>query len=299
MTPTQTGKLAAGGLVLLLATAILAARLSPDANAGVRDATAAVAFITGAALGIERFIEMLWTIIGGVKGTFWPLNVVRAQVDSFVTGLDDVMRPFHQDLTADLDKLKDNVSVVATRVKQTETEVIARIDEGTAEIAKLAEDFEKLSESLKDSPKIQRAQLLAAAAARNASYLRTKYSDLLPRLNRAEHVANSAINGLQDFLATFKDNPARRLISLFAGAILGLVVAGIFGLDVFAALLEEGTELPAWVRDTKLSLIATGLIIGFGSNPTHEVIRAIQEHKEQNKGENSGRPNLPTRSPKK
>jgi hypothetical protein len=34
-------------------------------------------------------------------------------------------------------------------------------------------------------------------------------------------------------------------------------------------------------------------MIGLGSGPTHEVIRAIQEYKKNRKGENTAKPDLP------
>jgi hypothetical protein len=43
-----------------------------------------------------------------------------------------------------------------------------------------------------------------------------------------------------------------------------------------------------------LQVILTGLIIGLGSGPTHEVIRAVQEYKKSRKGDNISRPDLPS-----
>jgi hypothetical protein len=67
---------------------------------------------------------------------------------------------------------------------------------------------------------------------------------------------------------------------------LGLILAGVFGLDVFQAVLEGAKE-----SQKKWQIIFTGLMIGLGSNPTHEVIRAIQEYKKSRKGENTALPN--------
>jgi hypothetical protein len=39
----------------------------------------------------------------------------------------------------------------------------------------------------------------------------------------------------------------------------------------------------------------TGVLVGLGSNPTHEVIRALQEYKKAKKGENIEKPKLPDR----
>lgn len=299
MTPNQAKWMALGGLLLTTIIAAIIAislrALSESSNAKFTDGAAVIAFVTAASVTIERFLEMTWTIIGGLRGTFWPLTVVGDQVQTFVNGVNDLMKPFHADLTARLDELENETDRVATRLNKAEDEVRQLIAEAKTETAKLAAEFDKLSISTNQVPQLQRAQLLAAAAARDASYLQAKYGGLLPQLKAAEDTAKHAINGLQDFLATFKDNPARRLISLFAGVNLGLGIAGLFRLDMFAALLgaEYLSTLPAWVTDTHGTTIATGIIIGFGSNPTHEVIRALQEFKERHKGINASQPDLP------
>ena len=137
----------------------------------------------------------------------------------------------------------------------------------------------------------QRMQLLAAAASQNVTYLHKKYGEAVPDLEQALDTANAAINGLQDFLATFKDNPGRRLLSIYLGMVLGLGIAGVFGLDVFQAVLQTPGEPNNLLVDGRV--ILTGLMIGLGSNPTHEVIRSLQEYKEGRKGSNIAQPNLP------
>lgn len=122
------------------------------------------------------------------------------------------------------------------------------------------------------APDSQRLQLVAAAAANYINRMDTLYAKKSEELKQALETAKSTINGMQNFLSSFKDNPGRRLISIFLGAMLGLILAGVFGLDVFQAVLEGGKD-----SQKKWQIIFTGLMIGLGSNPTHEVIRAIQE----------------------
>jgi len=57
-------------------------------------------------------------------------------------------------------------------------------------------------------------------------------------LKETTAMANQAIVSATDFAATFKDNPARSLISLSVGMVLGLLLAGVVGLDIFAAINE-------------------------------------------------------------
>ena len=112
-------------------------------------------------------------------------------------------------------------------------------------------------------------------------------------LQDAAIIATQSVTGLADFVATFKDNPARRLISIYAGAFLGLLVAGFLGLDVFKAAMETaqtstsaGGLFPYW------GVAITGIVMGLGSNPTHEVIRAIQEVKKSRKAGNDPTPSF-------
>jgi hypothetical protein len=261
--------------ILLGITIAFAARFSPGSNAGFEDAASTIAFIGAAAIAIERVIEAFWTFFGGVAGSYWPLTAIHRQVQTLMTELDSSLEPFHEKAIARINELKQAGSRTQEELK--------RLENAPQDIERLKKRFDELR---KLAPGNQRVQLLAAAASQNVMYLTEKYGDDLVELKDAAAVANSAIAGLQDFLATFKDNPGRRLISIYMGSILGLILAGIFGLGVFQATLGS-------VPYEKLSIILTGLIIGLGSNPTHEVIRVIQEFKESRKGQNTKQPDLP------
>ena len=77
------------------------------------------------------------------------------------------------------------------------------------------------------------------------------------------------------------------LISLFAGAILGIVIAGFFSLDLFQAILQPNNTIPAWGRLTHPGVAVTGLINGLGSSPTHEIIQAIQSFKQNQQAQSA------------
>lgn len=241
-----------------------------------KDAATTLAFIGGAAMGIERVLEAFWTFMGGVVGTYWPLNAINKQVQTLVGDLDSALKPFHEEALKKIHTLRDAGNKTAAELK--------KLDEAENEIGKLKARFDEIK---KLAPDNQRVQLLTAAASQNVAFLKEKFGDLLTDADRATKVANTAIGGLQDFLASFKDNPGRRLISIYFGVILGLIVAGLFGLDVFAAASNSSSKNPEWM------VLLTGVIIGLGSNPTHEVIRAIQEFKKGQKGGNISQPDLP------
>lgn len=152
--------------------------------------------------------------------------------------------------------------------------------------------LQRFDELVALTPDNQRVQLLAAAASQNVTYIYNRVEESSKQLEDALDTATATINGLQEFPASFKDNPGRRLISLYMGAAFGLAVAGIFSLDIFQAVLDTPpAELDGALLD--LRVIFTGLVIGLGSNPTHEVIGLIQEYKENRKGANVARPKLP------
>lgn len=256
-------------LVLAIAGVLLYA---PRSNAGFKDAASALAFVGGAAVVIERVIEAAWTFLGVTFGAYWPLGAIQKQVRSLVAEMDRSLEPFHARLQADLDAL-------AAAGKLTGEEA----DRGKREIERLKSRFDDLSRGATDQQKVQ---LLAATASQSVSHLYGKYKGLVGGIDRASAAATSAIGAVQGFLVTFKDNPGRRLISLYAGAIMGVAVAGVFGLDILQAVLEPGPEgLPY----PSLRVVFTGLVIGLGSNPTHEMIRAVQEYKKSQKSENASK----------
>jgi hypothetical protein len=102
----------------------------------------------------------------------------------------------------------------------------------------------------------------------------------VPKVEQAAQVAKQTIETAKNVLDSFQDNPARRLISIYTGAILGLVVAGTTGLNVFQAT-GVSSNLPG------LGVALTGLLIGLGASPTHEAIRVLQEIKEGRKATNN------------
>lgn len=260
------------GLALILALLIVG--FAPSNNDGFKDSAPVLTFVGGAAVAIERVIETFWTFMGGVAGTYWPLNLINKQVNAMVGELDNSMQPIYSAANANIDKLA-----------AAEGWAEDKINEAKAEVANLENRFNELKNQL--PPDNERVQLLVAAASQHADYLKSKYKDVTQDIERYKGVADASINGLQNFIASFKDNPGRRLISIFMGMILGLAVAGYFGLDLFQAILAQQTaRKPGYI-------ILTGLVMGLGASPTHEVIRVLQEYKKAKKGENLKTPDQP------
>lgn len=298
---------------------------SPSAGGPVQIAVT-VAVITGAAVAVERFIEGFWNLLASNIGMYWPMTSIGQQVHALENELAEAMQPFHDQLHTSL-----------SQVQQVVAQGPSYLDAAQRDMQRMKARFDDIRAH---APSNQRMQLLAASAAQSVNFLVTKYGEHLPALRAGTALADTAIGGMQDFLATFKDNPGRRLLSLYLGALLGLLLAWVFQLDVFAAVASApaapgpaGGFLPAAaaaapglaahdpallhfasvvVPDTLgaaarqlhragalpvpplagLRLAATGLLIGFGSNPTHEVIQALQEYKKGRKGDNTSKPKL-------
>jgi hypothetical protein len=101
----------------------------------------------------------------------------------------------------------------------------------------------------------------------------------------AAHPAFLAGDGVTSFVNSFKENPGRRLISIYFGMLLGLALAWLIGLDLFQATggLSETASL---TLTSHMGVACTGLILGLGASPTHEVISILKEVKLRRRDEN-------------
>ena len=276
-------------------------------GAEVTNGASALAMITGAAIAIERFIEMLWTILGTAGlNSYWPLSSISTHVGRLTNDLTTAMVPFQATATQTLQTLEDGLTTAKTRLDEArnmlqnaspEQQPTARaaVEQAQTEHTKRAADLELgqlvdgITQLSQLRPTSQNRQLLAAAASQKINYLKAKFTDsVIPDLDQKVKVAEATIDGLQSFLATFKDNPGRRLISLVAGALIGVGAAWLLKLNLFEALAVKSAV------NANLQVAMTGLVIGFGANPTHEVIRAIQEYKKSSKGGNTSSPGQPS-----
>jgi hypothetical protein len=220
MTPRKTHRFMLVAVILFLVSFGVVAQFSKPLSAGIVDSAAALTIIAACAVGVERAIETFWTYIGLTQGSWWPLGPVREQLDGLISGLDASFEPFYQEAHATMQSLQ-----------QAETWAQDKLEAAAKDLDKIKKHVDELRQLPIDS---QRVQLIAASASRSVEYFSKKY----PEIKDAAELASFGIKGVDDFVATFKDNPGRRLISLFAGSIAGLVIAGVIGLDVFQAVLQ-------------------------------------------------------------
>jgi hypothetical protein len=251
-------------IILFLIAFGLVAQFAPMPNQGFASNTAVLSIITASAIAIERVLEAFWTIIGMTKGAWWPLNIMSKQVNECIDQLDQTLQPVYEKAQAAIEKVAEANQWTRVQVGAARKEIDG-IENRITELKKL-------------SPDNQRVDLITTTAFQNVSYLTAKYKDYYPEIMQAGTVATQAITGVTDFVASFKDNPGRRLISIYVGAVLGLIIAGLIGLDIFQATLETIPTSNNFVLP-HLGVALTGLIMGLGSSPTHDVIRVLQEYK--------------------
>jgi hypothetical protein len=133
------------------------------------------------------------------------------------------------------------------------------------------------------APGDDEARTMAAEASRAVVGLQKHYPDL----QSYAAGANKVLAGVNEFVQTFEDNPARRLLSLYASVVIGIVAAGILGLDAIQAVfggVPSGSlagKAYAWLPG--IGAAVTGLAMGAGATPAHEFIKALKEVKQGNK----------------
>lgn len=273
MTPKQTARWAIGLSAVLLFIFCVVALAGVEANQA-KDSTAVLAIITATAIGIERVLEVVWTLVGTARGSWWPLNLVSTQINELVSSLDATVQPFYQKAHTAMLQVAAAENWTNRQIQAAEKELV---------------EFKQRLDSLKGlAPDSQRIQSLTTAATQSVGYLQLKY----PALSTDAEIAGQAVAGVTNLIATFKDNPGRRLISIYVGSCLGMIVSGLVGLDIFQAVLgtpgvsESSLLAGIWRLFPHLGVALTGVVMGLGSSPTHEVIRALQEVKQSRKAEN-------------
>lgn len=274
--------LVAGSTMLVLILAVLVALGSkigifPEPTNLNTDASATILALVGAAaIGIERVIETFWTMLGQSTGNQrWPLNVVGDEVSGLVSDMNEDLAPFRQKVQEGIDEAGE-AAEAATEQLRVAKETADDIKGSIREVQALA-------------PENPRARAAVAAASRGIGYLEGTYPDLRERAQSFNDAASRA----DELLNQVNDNPARRLISILVGSFLGLLAAGILGLDLIGATLGEnpwgtGADQP-WLDRTlpNLGAAVTGLVMGLGASPTHELIKTLQETKKNRKAENN------------
>jgi hypothetical protein len=243
----QTNTITAVGLALLIIAAGLAGWFasSPGGNPA-----AMLGIIASTSVGIERSLEVFWTIAGQLATSFWPLTAF----DQYVAGLDNELQGFVDRAVQEINAARAQAGNLPADITQFETAV----DDVRGYAQKV---------SIAVPPSQQEAADVLAAIDK----LRGQY----PALQSVATDVNIFVSRAATYAESVVQNPARKLISLYAGAVLGVIIAGLIGMDLFKASGIGQTSFGHF----DWGVVGTGLIMGLGSNPAHEVIKAIQEFK--------------------
>jgi hypothetical protein len=262
------------GLLALAIVFLLVAQFATPSNRTAGEATGALTLIAGAAVVIERILEGLWTFVGMTRGTKWPLGPLSDQFTALVGNLDTTLSPFYKEADAALQ-----------RIAQAQGWTQARLEEARQELGQVQAHVTQIRSLAPDS---QQVELVATSAAQVVEYIQSKYQD--PQLAAAAKMATDSLKSINDLVASFKDNPGRRLISIYLGSFLGMAIAGVVGMDVFQATLSPeavGTAQTTARLFPSVGVAVTGLVMGLGSDPTHQVIQVLQQYKMARKAQSA------------
>ena len=152
-------------LVLLITIYLLSRSESNSILKGVGDPATALIFITTVAVAIERFIELIWTFIGGAFGTYWPLNLIANQAEGMVEDLDNSLKPFYKEMTASLEGL-----LVEGEITE------KQLSSAKEEISRLSNRFDEIKNLPLNN---QRLQMLIAVSSKNVDYISEKYGKII------------------------------------------------------------------------------------------------------------------------
>jgi hypothetical protein len=269
MTQDQTRRFFLWAGILLIVEIIATGFYQAGPNKGLSSAGEILTFIALAAVGIERLIEGFWTFIGLTRGTHWPFSAFSEQITSLSNDLDKALEPFYNELETTL-KEAQGASTITAQEYESATKQLDHLKASVQQIATLA-------------PGNQQATAIASAASQVITNIQKSY----PTLQTLGTFANEAIGSFANFIATPPDNLGRRFISLFVGAVLGLLITGLLRLDLVQAIFQSPTFGNVFDYKFYWGIIFTGVVMGLGSNPTHEVIRVLQEYKKNLKIQNT------------
>ncbi len=267
-------------IVIPIGTAAMIVSVRNPAVHVFQDQASVVTFVTLIAVSIERTLEFLWTVIGSSKlGGYWPFSLIVERVTELEMRTDDLLRvPF-----ASVQAALETASKDTQQAKETVLAITQKLDEFEPIRKRL--DV-RLAEAKKLAPGSTRVALVSGIAADAQTFLTDAVgvaSGFTKQAKQAVDKVGDAINIATRVIASFEDNPARRIASLSLGTFFGMVTAGTLGLNLFVAVLA-GTNGKATAElhfglAGSWGVMLTGVIIGLGSNPTHEIIKALQNYK--------------------
>jgi hypothetical protein len=249
----------------VIAAAIAVALFGPNPNAGFADGAAVIAVVSIAALGIERIIEGFWSLMASRLSGWWPLNQFKAAVDEQISEVNRAAMPVFEAALAALADAKEGLAEGTAAFADVERKIQVVRDQEKALLAQVRQ--------IRSLARDQRVALLTTATTQAITRVDTLVGSTTPVVRRAFNDASQVTTGALDLLGALKENPGKKMISLLMGALLGIAAAGFVGLDLFAA---AGAPLPE-NGAIQIGVVLTGLVLGLGSNPTHQVVSFVTD----------------------
>jgi hypothetical protein len=268
------GVLIAGIIAVTSASVLVLLLGQPISTTSTGAAAGVLAISTSLAVGIERVLEGFWTLMDQWSTRpSWPFASEAKQLEDFANQFNAYLAP----------SLESARSLLAT-LQQV----------APSEYKRLKGDVETLKAAVDAVASAQDPGTLPAALAAAQASLRSLTIQIQnPAVRQQVQLASAGVLAIAQLADSLATNPGRKILSLFAGALLGLLAAAVLGLDLIHAALGVPGPATLGLRDGlsgwwnagpsawPWAMVATGLVIGLGSNPTHEVIQAIQNYKQQ------------------
>jgi len=249
------------GLILVLCGFELAFGKAGSSPA-VASAAAVLALVSALAVGIERILEGFWTVVDNLAANpslFFSSDAKRFQ--HFAQQLNDVVKAPLDDLSKGLQSADQLASKVQKELPGVQSKIGTLLD-SVGSVA-TSQDPQAWRDGL---PAIRKGLVEVHAALGSAEDQAALQGGI------------AGLDALSGWVSSLTGNPGRRLLSLIAASLMGLGASWVLGLDVIHAAL--GTAGAAAVSALPWGMVATGLVIGLGSNPTHELVKGLQAYKQ-------------------
>jgi len=254
------GVILAVSIALVLITALIVGFL-PVVPSSSKESGAAIALVGSIAVGIERVQELFWSVVDFNIGPGWPFGILTKPIKDLATQIGAVMPGYLTQANDFLTKTKADGTLAQDKLAGLEADLISAQDELAKLTAGLPADSSARGFVSSFASRLQRIQ------------------GVLPVGDAALTTGQGAIVILDNLLAKMQSNPGRRIIGMLAGTILGMIICAILDVDMLNAIF--GMTYSGF----QVGIVATGILVGLGADPTHQVIRLLEEAKNQFKSQ--------------
>jgi hypothetical protein len=246
--------------LLVLITALIVGFLPIVPTSG-KEAGAAIALVGSIAVGIERVQELFWSLVDFNVGPGWPFGILTRPIRDLTTQVGSVLPSYFTQANEFLTKTRAEGTLAQEKLASLEADLISA-----------QEQLGKLNQGLP-------ADSAARGFVSSFTSRLQRIQGVLPVGDAVVSTGQGAIDILDNLLAKMQSNPGRRSIGMLAGTILGMIICAVLDVDMLSAIFG------ATYSGFQLGIVATGILVGLGADPTHQVIRLLEEAKNQLKSQ--------------